>query len=477
MRPAIWSLVAAAAVAAAAVAGPAAGQPQTLSAEQLAAIKAATVFVKVTVRAGDEAVSGSGSGFLVRADDTTGWVVTNDHVVHPVRRPGLRLPTRLEVVFESGTPGEWAAPATVDAADPPRDLAVLKVPARKPLPAPLVLSGPARVPETTPVFVCGFPFGGQLAQGVKNPEISIGPASVSSVRTDPRGEIATVQLNGALNPGNSGGPVVTADGKLVGVAVRTLRGAGIGEAVPHQHVAELLRGRVGLPAGDEAVFQNRTLAERRRGELRAFVADPLGTVTAPVGWVAAAKATDRPPAEVAALPGAAKYDLAADDADEPDRRAAEVAFPPGATHLWVQTGWTDAEGKPRRGPAERVKVWTDADFAAAAKPDEGEKPDDAPKRPDRETAKADGGKEKPAPPKAESAKRAAPKPPELKPAPPPADSGASLVYALLGVGALTVAGGGLVVWLATRKAAAATKKSEPPAPAADDNPFADGWPR
>src|SRR5262249_28338747 len=71
---------------------------------------------------------------------------------------------------------------------------------------------------------------------------------VSSLRTNNAGDPVYVQLDGAVNPGNSGGPVVTVDGKLVGVAVMTLRGAGIGLAIPYQEVQAMLAGRTGSPA-------------------------------------------------------------------------------------------------------------------------------------------------------------------------------------------------------------------------------------
>ena len=41
-----------------------------------------------------------------------------------------------------------------------------------------------------------------------------------------------MQLDGELNPGNSGGPVVAADGKLVGIAVSKIVGTKIGFAIP-----------------------------------------------------------------------------------------------------------------------------------------------------------------------------------------------------------------------------------------------------
>ncbi len=216
---------------------------QGLSAGNLATIKAATVFIQVGKPGGAGA---TGSGFLVRVDGDTGYIVTNNHVIDVSDLMGdntAAVPIR--VVFNSGTPTERTAPARVVAALEQPDLAVLKVEKMKDLPKPLDLSDPPKLMETSTVYVCGFPFGAKLASADKNPEISIGTATVSSIRTDKSGLVTNVQLNGALNPGNSGGPVVAPDGKLVGVAVKTVRNAGIGLAIPQHEVATLLRGRTG----------------------------------------------------------------------------------------------------------------------------------------------------------------------------------------------------------------------------------------
>ncbi len=75
----------------------------------------------------------------------------------------------------------------------------------------------------------GFPFGKALSTTKGNPAVTVGKASVSSLRTGPDGGLAYVQIDGNLNPGNSGGPVVDAKGRLVGVAVATIKdGQGIG---------------------------------------------------------------------------------------------------------------------------------------------------------------------------------------------------------------------------------------------------------
>lgn len=96
-----------------------------------------------------------------------------------------------------------------------------------------------------PVYVFGFPFGRILTTGKGGPAITVGKGSVSSIRKNEQGKLAVVQIDGALNPGNSGGPVVDARGRLVGVAVATIRGANnIGLAIPPDELRELLGGRI-----------------------------------------------------------------------------------------------------------------------------------------------------------------------------------------------------------------------------------------
>ena len=100
--------------------------------------------------------------------------------------------------------------------------------------------------ETMAVHVFGFPFGDSLALGRGSPSVVVGRGSVSSVRRGPGGRISTVLIDGALNPGNSGGPIVDAGGRLVGVAVASIRGANIGIAIPRRDLLDLLEGH---PAG------------------------------------------------------------------------------------------------------------------------------------------------------------------------------------------------------------------------------------
>src|SRR5262249_54968844 len=148
-----------------------------IPAKTLADLKAATVFVKV--EAGRAAASGS--GFVIRVDDDTALIVTNEHVVTPPRSVGPA--TRIEVVFHSGRPQvERVVAAELLAADAGRDLAVLRVKGVKGVAGMIDLSRKAEVTETSTVYALGFPFGTALSTGKGNPAITIGKGTVSSIR-------------------------------------------------------------------------------------------------------------------------------------------------------------------------------------------------------------------------------------------------------------------------------------------------------
>lgn len=233
----------------------------TIPQATLQAIKHATVFIKAETTA----ASASGSGFVVQVQGETAYIATNHHVIasHTVERPTtrpinprsrihpvfpsqvVRLRPTLTLVFGSGTPQERSARAEVVADDADKDLAILKVTGVKDLPRPIDLNQPPQLVETMPVYTFGFPFGKFLATNKGNPAITVGKGSISSVRLDEHGQLSVVQIDGALNPGNSGGPVVDTQGRLVGVAVATIKGStGIGLAIPPQELGKVLSGRV-----------------------------------------------------------------------------------------------------------------------------------------------------------------------------------------------------------------------------------------
>src|SRR5262245_36187124 len=231
--------------------GPTNPNSTELSAQALNRLKKMTVFIKSDFGF----AASTGSGFVVRVEDRTGYIVTNDHVArgNPLTdeedRPGFMAkrgsriqPKSTSVIFDSGTAQERTVFAQIVATDEAHDLAILKVTDVANLPKPIDISNAPELRETMQVYVLGFPLGRLLAGG-RNPAITVGKASISSLRYDRANRLSRVQLQGDLNPGNSGGPVVDARGKLVGVAVASIGGTQIGVAIPPQDVFELLQRR------------------------------------------------------------------------------------------------------------------------------------------------------------------------------------------------------------------------------------------
>jgi S1-C subfamily serine protease len=261
-------------------------------------VKQATVFIHIPTPDGNR----SGSGFVVSADGATVLVVTNHHVAAKGPTKGIAAePPAIKVVFDSGTKSERAYPAEVVAADTERDLAVLKLTGVKDAPKPIACAEPVAPFETMTVYSFGFPFGQELATGKGFPAITVGRASVSSLRNGDDGELATIQIDGNLNPGNSGGPVVDGKGRLVGVAVAKLKdGQGIGFLVPAEQVVQTMAGRVGRVR----VFARKGADGKPAVRIEADLIDPTGffrgatayyVVVPPQGKVPDAAALDKFP--------------------------------------------------------------------------------------------------------------------------------------------------------------------------------------
>jgi S1-C subfamily serine protease len=217
----------------------------SISPEAVTAVKKATTYLRVE----GDGWTVSGSGFVVATDDKSALIATNYHVVVPTAPAGSRSltkPVMITAVFDSGMSAERSAPATVAALDPELDLAVLRVAGFKESPRPVPYLDTPKPVETATVYSFGFPFGKALSTTKGNPAITVGKASVSSLRTGADGGLALIQIDGNLNPGNSGGPVVDEKGRLVGVAVATIKdGQGIGFVIPAADLSRVMAGRIG----------------------------------------------------------------------------------------------------------------------------------------------------------------------------------------------------------------------------------------
>ncbi|HEX6852255.1 MAG TPA: trypsin-like peptidase domain-containing protein [Candidatus Polarisedimenticolaceae bacterium] len=149
-------------------------------------------------------VSG-GSGFIVSAD---GFIMTNDHVVENA--------TKLVVTLDDGSKFD----AKVIGTDPLLDLALIKIEAGRPLPTlPLGDSDKLRVGQW--VMAIGNPLDFErtvtvgVVSGLKR-QVSVG-RTVAGIAN-------FIQTDAAINFGNSGGPMLDAQGRVVGINTAILRG-------------------------------------------------------------------------------------------------------------------------------------------------------------------------------------------------------------------------------------------------------------
>jgi S1-C subfamily serine protease len=176
-------------------------------------------------KANGSAERGVGSGVVIIDNGT---ILTNLHVVSGAKR--------IRVTFMDGTESE----AVLLSMQPQNDLAVLRA---KTVPDDLEAATMRSTADLSPgdgVVAVGFPFG-------IGPSVSSGVVSgLKREFRSPEGQqmlTNLIQFDAAANPGNSGGPLVTMDGEVVGIVTAILNPSrqrvfiGIGFAVPIENAA------------------------------------------------------------------------------------------------------------------------------------------------------------------------------------------------------------------------------------------------
>ena len=190
---------------------------------------------------GSEVQRALGSGFVI---DKAGYIVTNDHVIGRA--------DKVEVSFSNND----SMRATIVGRDSATDLALLKVNADSRALTPLKLGNSDQARVGDDVLAIGNPFGRErsASRGIVS--------AVQRLLSSPNGEFTidhVIQTDAPINRGNSGGPLLNAQGRVLGVTSAIETGdsgaqgnVGIGFAIPVNTVRDVVsqlrvKGRVDHP--------------------------------------------------------------------------------------------------------------------------------------------------------------------------------------------------------------------------------------
>jgi len=185
---------------------------------------------------GGQPQGGVGSGFVVNA---RGEIATNAHVVTTGEGKDIKKASEVYVKFADDNQVE----AEIVGFDPNADVALLRLKTLQGLTLrPVELGSSKDVVVGAPVVAIGSPFGEEQS-------LSVGVVSATDRAIESLTGFSTlgaVQTDAAINQGNSGGPLINADGQVIGInaQIRTRSGGGegVGYAIPVDQVRRSLDG-------------------------------------------------------------------------------------------------------------------------------------------------------------------------------------------------------------------------------------------
>jgi len=200
-------------------------------------VNISTKLIRQTSFFTEAAVEGSGSGAVI---DRLGHIATNFHVIDGAREINVTLFT-----------GD-SYPAILVGHDADNDIAVLRISAPEESLFPIVIGDSSSLRVGQHIIAIGNPFGYDrtMSTGIIS---SLNRLITSKTKRKMK---SIIQIDAALNQGNSGGPLLNSRGQLIGIntAIATSTGdnAGIGFAIPSNTIARVVpqliqNGRVSRP--------------------------------------------------------------------------------------------------------------------------------------------------------------------------------------------------------------------------------------
>ena len=297
-----------------------------------------------------------GSGFIV---DPSGLIATNRHVVAKSHD--------IVVILHDGT----RLKATLVAAAAQADMALLKVDAGRPLPSVTFGDSDAMVPGDA-VYVIGNPLG-------LSSTVTAGIVSALDRNTVESEAVSFLQIDAALNTGNSGGAVFNTRGQVIGVSTALFSpeggagSVGLGFAIPGNDAKFILR-RLATPEGLHLGWIGAHV-QRTTPDVAAAVGLPAGM---PLGCIITAVDPGSPAAQAGLREGDLVLDIGGEVTAEPRLLNRIVASSPVggdiALTVWRADGKAQLNLKVMESAADIAAAKTGG-FGATAAPSRLDRPD------------------------------------------------------------------------------------------------------
>ena len=211
----------------------------------------------------------SGSGFIISTD---GYILTNYHVIEYA----VQLGSPITVMTYDGT----KYTATIVGTESSNDLAVLKIDATGLSPATFASSDSLHVGDA--VYAVGNPLG-ELEFSMSSGHVS---ALDRVITTQEHEAINMFQIDAAVNPGNSGGPVYNSLGQVVGVVTAKYSSTGVeglGFAIPSNDVTSIANDLITKGYVTGKAYMGIWMDERYSAMYAQYYNMPLGAYVSEVG--------------------------------------------------------------------------------------------------------------------------------------------------------------------------------------------------